>query len=261
MSDQLLQLRQTARQIVFRTGIDAVPVTIGGTCFLVAYFDRLFAITAKHVVGGATSEHLLIDTCDRAWIPARVLEQFDAFDEETGALDLVVYELDIRHFTRKHRRMSRAYNMPPSDLNWWPDRFTCGFFLFGYPLVRASVDYGQVTTEAKREQWFVNARYDGPSVLPHCHVFKVLSASGLPDLNGLSGSPVFAHRNVIGGEVSIGFAGVALRGSASSGLVHCIDGRAVRLILDEIRSRPRRALPGKWRGLKTRLRRAPLRDK
>jgi hypothetical protein len=59
---------------------------------------------------------LLIDTCDRAWTAARVLEQFDSFGDENSALDLVVYELDIRHFIRKHRRMSRAYNLPLSDV-------------------------------------------------------------------------------------------------------------------------------------------------
>jgi hypothetical protein len=258
MNDQLLQLRQAARQIAFRTGINTTPVTIGGTYFLVAYHERLFAVTAKHVIGNAVPEQLLLDTSDHTWIPARVLEQFNSSDECTGELDLVVYDLDTRHFTAKHRSKSRAYNMPPRESNWISKRYECGFFLFGYPLHRATVDYGALTTQARREQWFVSALYHAPSELPNCHALKMVGPLGLSNLDGLSGSPVFAYQTAIGKKAQPSFAGIALRGTAASGLVHFLEERAVRAVLNQILQRPRRSLPKKWRSLKTKARRSPV---
>ena len=92
-NDQLLTLRHTAKQLVFLTGAEIAPVSVGGTYFLVKYKQRLFAITAKHVVGNALPEQLLLATNDSSWIPARVLEQFNPSDEVLGDLDLVIYAL------------------------------------------------------------------------------------------------------------------------------------------------------------------------
>ena len=255
--DQLLELRRTARQLVFRTGVDSTPVSLGGTCFLLGYRDRLFAITARHVVKDAVPEELLLATSEDSWIPARVLEQFNPSDEISGALDLVVYDLDVRHFIAKHRRNSRAYNLLATESNWSATRYQSNFFFFGYPLVHATVDYGSRTTRAESQQWFLQATYQGSSELPHCHKLRLLDASGIGDLNGLSGSPVFACRSIIGTTAQPQLAGILLRGTAASGLVHFLEVEALRTVLEEILRRPPRRLPKRWRSVKTKKRRAP----
>lgn len=259
MNDELLKLRQTARQMVFRTGEQSTPITIGGTYFLVTYRERLFAVTAKHVVRDCVPEQLLLSTSDNHWIPARVIEQFNVSNDGSDALDLVVYDLDTRHFIAKHRKNSRAYNMPLVDPIWMQRYYECGFFFFGYPLSRARVAYGMFTTQATNEQWFVTATYQRRSEVEHGHVLKIANPHCLDGLDGLSGSPVFAYQNLIGVEAKPFFAGVVLRGTASSGLVHFLEGSVVRTALDHVVSRPRRALPKKWRSLKTRARRMPVR--
>ena len=259
MGDRLLELRQTARQIVFRTGSSSTPIGIGGTYFLTIYRGRYFAITARHVVAQSAPEQLLLYIHDSSSVPVRILEEFSASDEDSGPLDLVVYELDVRHITAKYRRAGRAYGMRSADLAWFAKRDGLSFFLFGYPLSRSQVDYGALTTQTSRDQLFFNASYRGPSELANCHILELTNPLGLDDLNGLSGSPVFAFENRIGFEADPIFAGVVLRGSARSKLVHFLEGAAVRVVMDCIVSRPRRKLPKKWRGLKTKLRRAPTR--
>lgn len=255
--DQLLVLRKTARQLVFRTGIEGVPVSLGGTYFLLRYRDRLFAITARHVVKDALPAQLLLATSDDSWVPARILEQINPSDEISGALDLVIYDLDVRHFTAKHRRNSRAYNLLPTESDWSAARYQSHFFFFGYPLTHATVDYGSRTTRAESQQWFLQATYQGVSELPNCHKLGLLDTLGISDLNGLSGSPVFACHRVIGMTARPLLAGIVLRGTAASGLVHFLEVQAVRTVLEQILRRPPRRLPKRWPGLKTKKRRTP----
>lgn len=255
--DHLLSLRRTARQLVFRTGAEGTPISLGGTYFFVRYRDHLFAITAKHVVGDALPEQLLLATNDKSWIPARILHQFTSTEETSGALDLVVYELDVRHLTGKHRRASWAFNLLPSEPSWMPIRHESQFFLFGYPRIHSTVDYGVQTTHVESQQWFVTGSYSGESELPHCHALRLAEPGNILDLDGFSGAPVFSHYHLIGMSSRPLFAGVALRGSIASRLVHFLDAEAVRTVLKEIIRRPRKALPTKWRSLKTKKRRSP----
>ena len=255
--DQLIALRKTARQLVFRTGINGTPVSLGGTYFLLGYQDQLFAITAKHIVKDALPEELLLTTSDESWIPARVIDQFDSSDESSGALDLVVYRLDVRHYIAKHRRNSRAYNLLPTEPNWLTGRLLSDFLFFGYPLMHATLDYGSRTTQAESQQWFLRGAYQGPSELPNCHRLSLLDPLGISDLNGLSGSPVFACHRVIGMPTRPVFAGILVRGTATSRLVHFLEVRAVKAVLEQILQQPSKKLPKRWRGLKTKWRRAP----
>lgn len=78
--DELLKLRKTARQVLFRPKVEGIPVSLGGTFFLLKYEGHFFAITAKHVVGDATNDQLLLTTTDRSFIPARILQRFDVCD-------------------------------------------------------------------------------------------------------------------------------------------------------------------------------------
>ncbi|HEY4367507.1 MAG TPA: hypothetical protein VGN07_09790 [Steroidobacteraceae bacterium] len=254
---QLLALRQAARQLIFRTGIDCTPIALSGTYFLLAYRDKLFALTARHVVGDATPEQLLLLTSDKSLVPARVLEQINPSDEISGALDLVVYDLDIRHFNRKHRRNSRAYNLLVTEPSWLPTRHESSYFLFGYPLTHAKVDYGARTTQTHSQQWFLEGRYKGPSEISNCHMLNLCDTQTIGDLNGLSGSPVFASFHAIGMGTQPIFAGIVLRGTVMSGLVHFLDAGAVRAVLEQILLRPRKPLPKRWSGVKTRDRRSP----
>jgi hypothetical protein len=97
---------------------------------------------------------------------------------------------------------------------------------------------------------------DNASLHPAAAVLLSLLA-GRINLNGLSGAPVFASVTSRGGDARPLFAGVVLRGTASSGLVHFLGAETIRHILDEIRARPRKKLPKRWSGGKTRLRRRP----
>jgi len=252
-----IAFRKTARQVLLHTGAEDAPFATSGTYFLVTYEDRLFAVTARHVVGNNPPEKLLLIVSDKTVIPARVLEQIDPSDEIGGGLDLLIYDLDVRHFNTKQRRSCCAYPLLVTEPSWLLWRRTAAYFLFGYPLKYTTMEYGQRTTRTETQQWFCEATYNGESEIAHCHRLLLRDPKRIGDLNGLSGAPVFALVPSRGGDSRPLFAGVVLRGSASSGLVHFLGAEAIRQILDEIRARPRKKLPKRWWGGKTRLRRRP----
>jgi hypothetical protein len=100
LDERWVAFRKTARQMLLHTGAEDAAFASSGTYFLVTYEDRLFAITARHVVGNNQPEKLLRIVSDKTVIPARVLEQIDPSDEIGGTLDLVIYDLDVRHSIR-----------------------------------------------------------------------------------------------------------------------------------------------------------------
>ena len=58
--DAMVHLRSVARPLLFRTGVPEAPISTWGTCFLVGFEGRVFALTAAHLVGNAHSESILI---------------------------------------------------------------------------------------------------------------------------------------------------------------------------------------------------------
>lgn len=257
LEEEWLALRRAARQMLFHTGAPDAPFAFGGTYFLLIYADRLFAITARHVVRTNVPEKLLLSTSDKTPIPPRILEQIGPSDEASGEMDLVVYDLDVRHYNTKQRRRICAYRLDTTAPSRHLSRYDCDYALFGYPLRYADLEYGARTTRTESQQWCLRGRYRGNSEIANCHILALRNDAGLEDLNGLSGSPVFALATCAPGTVEAIFAGLVLRGSAASGRVHFLDAGAIRTVLDRIVLRPRKKLPKRWWGGKTRLRRRP----
>lgn len=255
--DPVLKLRRMARQLVYRTGYQETPISLGGTYFLLEYQRRLFAITARHVVSNIDPEELLLAINDTSLVSARILRQFNPADEDSGDVDLVVYLLDIRHLIAKHRSQVQALELSTSDTDWLPLRYESTYFFFGFPLAHSSVDYGRNTTQALAQQHFFVAKYRGVSGLAHCHALQLVDTNGMGDLNGMSGSPVFAHQAAIGVATLPRFAGILLRGSATGGIVHFLNSQAIMTTLEEVLRQPTGRLPKRWPSVKTKKRRTP----
>jgi hypothetical protein len=141
--------------------------------------------------------------------------------------------------------------------SWHRKRDECDFALFGYPRKHADIEYGARTSRTESQQWLLQATYRGRSELPNCHTLVLRETGGIEDLDGLSGSPVFALEAGAPDAVRALFAGLVLRGTAASGLVHFLCAEAILAVLDEILLRPRAKLPKRWWGGETRLRRRP----
>jgi hypothetical protein len=98
------------------------------------------------------------------------------------------------------------------------------FMLFGYPTSLRNVDYD--TTSIAVKQIVTSAKYCSASRAASVHSIEMLR-TGDYGSDGLSGGPVF-HLGQDAQGFYCGFAGVILRGSESSNMIHFLD---VRLML------------------------------
>ena len=56
----LKALRQSAKPVLFETGLDETPYSGAGTGFLALYKNQLYLLTAHHVVKGESLDNLLV---------------------------------------------------------------------------------------------------------------------------------------------------------------------------------------------------------
>ncbi|CAM2886322.1 hypothetical protein JHFBIEKO_2540 [Methylobacterium mesophilicum] len=111
-----------------------------------------------------------------------------------------------------------------------PDRF----LVFGYPYGRQDVDFDERHVTARVTS--VNGTYEGRSASPGVHRLLMERVEAF-DPDGMSGGPVF-YVGGTGGAFFIGFAGVVIRGSARSEILHFVDASVIRNFAATVPARP-----------------------
>jgi len=105
------------------------------------------------------------------------------------------------------------------DVDCWKRELGANFFLFGYPTSLRDVDYDKPHINV--QQIVTSARYIGRSNAEGVHRIEMNRTKGFSS-DGLSGGPVF-HLARDASGFFIGFAGVILRGSDTSDIIHVIE--------------------------------------
>jgi hypothetical protein len=116
----------------------------------------------------------------------------------------------------------------------WPNGDIGKFLIFGYPTKLQDVDYEKPRVAARIT--VVNGIYDGISNSPYVHRLRMERTRQF-DPDGLSGGPVF----YLGGKPEnyfIGFAGMVIRGSAGSELLHFLEADFLRHFAERVPSGP-----------------------
>jgi hypothetical protein len=116
----------------------------------------------------------------------------------------------------------------------WPANDRGMFLILGYPSELQDVDYERPGVVARIA--IVNGVYDGPSQSPYVHRLRMQRTRQF-DPDGLSGGPVF----YLGGDAGsyfIGFAGMVIRGSAGSEILHFIEADFLRHFAQRVPLRP-----------------------
>jgi hypothetical protein len=90
------------------------------------------------------------------------------------------------------------------------------FMVYGYPSCLQDVDYSSPKIAARAVE--IKATYDGGTSSPHLHRIKMTRNSQF-DPDGMSGGPVF-YIGSKKGTFFVGWAGIVMRGSASSEYLH-----------------------------------------
>lgn len=194
----LKHFRQCARPVIFETRVHSAPYAVSGTSFLLTFRGRLFAVTARHVVGSHPVEGILIFPSDESRQPLRILQwwQLPNDTQDRDRADLFLVEVDPRAMKHKDRKASHAFEIDILPTDWYAPRFNSQFFVFGYPKSHNEVDYEALSISTK--QFLLTGKYLRATSSSDCHEIAVTNPLGLETFNGLSGSPVWSLPAAIG---------------------------------------------------------------
>jgi hypothetical protein len=233
----LLDILKCARPVLFANEDPDYPYSISGTAFIVNFRERLFVITAKHVLNlkNFRPEQFVIQyrPDGRDFVPLGALYTVRVNDaEDTDQFDIAVREAQVAAPDYHLFGDYAPYNL------FAMDRFAIfsekGSYLYrGYPTDMRVLDFERKNIE----QGAVSTRgeYVGRTRYQHVHELTLLDLKPLESIDGLSGSPLFQVQNEDGSNESReSFAGILIRGSIKAGSAYFIEHSRIIDVLNDI---------------------------
>lgn len=221
--------------MAFDTELPVAPFSVAGTGFLVGFRNRIYVVTAGHVVGDLSYSRVLIYPTHRTNAPLRLDMgwRFQGEPEHDDAADIFIARADASGLGGGTRRRSRLLNLtPPQMSHWSAGRHTSTYFAAGYPKTDTYADYDR--QQLKYRPFLLYGNYINPGSVEGCHKLKFQNPHRLPSFDGLSGSPVFSIPTNIGIGSQPKFCGMLIRGTASSGIVHLLEAEVLLVALEEV---------------------------
>lgn len=228
-------MRETARPVMYRTGVNQAPMSTAGTCFLAGYRGRLFIITAAHVIGHAEPSQIVVCASDGTDMPMQIGNAYgvENLPDDEYEIDLKVFETSLAGLPKRDRENGRIIFLDkPGIAEWQSARFTAMFLLCGHPSEINGVDY-ELRMVQTNQAMLVGQYKDVGTQLNH-HFLSVANPLGFKNFKGFSGSPVFSLEFRLGAEPNGRFCGIALTGSADNGLVQFLDSQIIIGVLDSV---------------------------
>jgi hypothetical protein len=208
------ELLRCAKPLMFENEEAEFRYSVHGTCFLARFKSRYFAITAKHCLNGFPFESVRI----RA-VPGEL--EFLSLKTWTVPRETEWDLSDLAFFEIRHDRLSRTM-LDSNNFLSLGDRDMRGvrkdeiLAVVGYPSELNTVDYENI--DIRTQGFSADGRYAGPAEEKFCSKIRFNNLSPIKDMDGLSGSPVLAFREIEEAIYMHHFAGVLIRGSTASGL-------------------------------------------
>lgn len=232
LTTELSRLREAVRPLLIDSGVPDAPVGLWGTCFLVNFHARIFAVTAKHLVRNNHSGEIRLLISSKSRQRISLSQGIGAHSDNPGdEADLIVFPASTVGLSRKEMKLGRIFNLDRLGAqDWRPLAETSQFVVIGYPREHSEVDYDRGV--ARSGQVLISGWYVGPVSGSSClHRIAVQNLLGLSEFAGFSGGPVFAVEHHIGALPTFRFAGVAVAGTASSESMQFVDaGKLAELI-------------------------------
>lgn len=206
------------------------PYWFGGTCFLCRHTGALYAVTANHCLRNKTKDEVRIQRNPRSptfitltGLATQRQESLHPGDPEQD--DWAVFEASEPEESHDDPLVPVLCldEVPDAAL---PPTGAHRFIVRGYPNEICGIDYEDL--EIKWKAFHGTATCCGrPSWSQFCFTVKLDDVSGIESIDGLSGSPVFlVDTKTV--PYSYSFAGMALRGSKESALLHVLEARVIR---------------------------------
>jgi hypothetical protein len=192
-----------------------------GSALLVSYKNKVFAVTAKHVLdnhGGNYHPYTRISMPNtRVVLPIKgmVIPQLDNHHNSGDVDDFVILDIDEKLFTKKSGQVIRPWDfehnsMPAREVNM--GSVIC---VIGFPETDDRYDYDN---NKINDTMLVRNGIMGKSSLGS-GMYEMKGSASEFNFNGLSGSPIFYRTD----NGDIYYIGLVTRGTASSGSLHFID--------------------------------------
>lgn len=226
------------RPVIFEHDDSNYPYWGKGSSFLVANAKHYFWVTAEHVIKnlGGRAEALRIFPSDNSRISLPFNEQYaikkDGGDDEEYK-DLYVLRINLSEFDATGDLPLTAQDVETGLLPAEKLAVDDELWIIGYP---AESNFIDVEARAiKNTRSVIRAIYKGYSRSEHCHTARIETSISLSSFDGLSGSPVFCLQpaKVSGEDVLFPMlAGMLLRGTAESKLVHFVSARVIKELIN-----------------------------
>lgn len=221
LSELIANYGRSVHPLVFETGLDDFPYSTAGTVFLVGHKGSAFVLTTRHGLRPDSLSPICVfpsDTSQRS-IPLRDVFFVPLEYEPEDYTDLAVVAIDTSRIENVDVAQAQLIELAP-ELIGWPEH-AAELVLLGFPEDHVFIDPDSQLLCTQRV--VLNARYIGPSELPHLHEALITDAHSLTTFSGFSGGPVFAVLRPPGRPPSAGLCGMAIRGTSSSNTIHFLD--------------------------------------
>jgi hypothetical protein len=204
-----------------------------GTCFVIRFRGKLWAVTAKHILTN------LAVTLDQVRIPYG--EPFNQFlplapiaftaidyESDTDCTDLLIVEIDENSIEKASFEPKTVYDLD-SELE---QAVTEGIkvALHGFPVELNHLNEEEDGVEFQRQS--ISGTLGPRSASTGCWVVNLHGAAGLESHDGFSGSPIFLASSEFGVPTPSRLLGINLRGSAKNLKKQLLDVKAIKGLID-----------------------------
>jgi len=231
ISSFLVPITNCVHPIVFETNMEESRYGSLGTCTLLSLPCGLFAMTVEHVVKDSDVKNIIIIPRRPKMKTVRFSKTFPFSCTHSDQLEkIVLLEVDPSSLNGDNTPDAIDIFSMPNDWEENPEDYK--YMVFGYPNETRRLNYE--TKELEFPQYCFSAVYSGSSSIDNCSKLSICNIIGPKNIDGYSGSPVFAWKKGEADVESINFCGLAVRGSFSSKAMHFLERNFIAEIASQI---------------------------
>lgn len=230
-----LDILNCSRPVIFETNFEGFEYSIGGTGFIVKFYDRIYVVTAKHILKHHSWNQLRIQYCpdERDFLTITELYSEVVVDEEdSDQFDLVVFIVEHDVCNEKHFKNHKPYNLLEID-KYTIFSPTSKFLFRGFPIELRPIDWEK--KKIFQSAFLGHAKYLYPTDLTGIHKIEFIRADCLKSPDGLSGSPVFQINQDDQGFAREAFAGMLIKSTKESNCAYFLEHKRIIAVISKIR--------------------------
>jgi len=214
---------------------DSNFTAIPATGFLLRFLGETFFITTRHAVMNAKfdTKDLCVPYSRRSnrCIPFPTVKTFSAVDRnDTDQVDIIVMKSDRSLIEELLFGDEQPFDVSEHQVVL---DYTKGLLLHFKGITPEKNDLNYDDQKFHLHFSSAPAVYEGETIYRSIHMAKAAIPEDFPDFDGLSGSPLFAVTDENSYESESLFAGMLIRGTRSSQILHFIEGARVKNYLLE----------------------------